>query len=41
MKSKFLGGYKSRGFFYGGFDFKDIDYEKEIEENVLIEDIIM
>jgi hypothetical protein len=24
MKSKFLRGYKSRGFFYGGFDFKDI-----------------
>ncbi len=24
MKSKFLGGYKSRGFFYGGFDFKKI-----------------
>lgn len=24
MKSKFLKGYKARGFFYGGFDFKDI-----------------
>jgi hypothetical protein len=24
MKSKFLKGYKSRGFFYGGFDFKEI-----------------
>lgn len=24
MKAKFLKGYKSRGFFYGGFDFKSI-----------------
>ncbi len=34
-------GFRSEFFNLFGFDFKDIDYEKEIEENVLIEDIII
>jgi enoyl-[acyl-carrier protein] reductase / trans-2-enoyl-CoA reductase (NAD+) len=34
-------GFRSEFFNLFGFDFKDIDYEKEIEENVIIEDIVV